>query len=54
MLHCIQVPKSALSEDLVGHIKADVYKVTAALLQTMDVQVGRLIDALNTSACSTL
>ena len=44
-----QAPLSALAKEEVGHIKADVYKVTAALIQTMDVQIGRLLGALNTS-----
>lgn len=34
-----QAPSTELSIDKVGHIKTDTYKVTAALIQTMDVQV---------------
>ena len=44
-----QAPLDALSDDLVGHIKTDVYKVTAALINAMDVQVGRIVDALNST-----
>lgn len=42
-----QAPRDALKDDAVGRIKSDVYKVTAALIHTMDAQVGRVIDALN-------
>jgi hypothetical protein len=44
-----QAPLSALTTDTVGKIKNDVYKVTAALIETMDYQVGRLVDMLNST-----
>ena len=30
-------------------MRSDTYKVTAAMVQTMDEQVGRVVDALNTT-----
>ena len=40
-----QAPRASVES--FPHIRSDTYKVTAALIETMDEQVGRLIDALN-------
>ena len=37
----------AANGDLVAALRTDTYRVTAALVETMDVEVGRIIDALN-------
>ena len=42
-----QAPLQSLQSDGVAAIKNDVYKVTAALIETMDFQIGRVLDALN-------
>lgn len=45
-----QAPLSALQSDGVAAIKTDVYKVTAALIETMDAQIGRVLVRNNITA----
>jgi arylsulfatase A-like enzyme len=39
-----QAPKASVES--FPNVKSDTYKVTAALIETMDVQIGRVLDAL--------
>ena len=44
-----QAPLETLTGERAEKIPLDVYKITASLIQTMDLQVGRVIDALNST-----
>lgn len=44
-----QAPLASVTTANTDKIPLDVYKITAALIKTMDVQVGDLLDALNTT-----